>query len=43
MNTTKRKGLVSILSDETAYGLGVVLKCGVCLALMTLLVVIGVS
>ena len=43
MNTTKRKGLVSILSDEPAYGLGVVLKCGVCLALLTLLVVIGVS
>jgi hypothetical protein len=43
MNTTKRQRLVSTLSDESTRALGVVLKCGICLALLTLLVVIGVS
>jgi hypothetical protein len=43
MNTTKRQRLVSAMSDERTRGLGVVLKCGVCLALLTLLVAIGVG
>jgi hypothetical protein len=41
MNTTERQRLASTLSDEPAHALGVVLKCAVCLALLTLLVVIG--
>ena len=41
MNTTRRQRLVSTMSDEPTYALGVVLKCGICLALLTLLVVIG--
>jgi len=41
MQTTERKQLVSTMTVEPAHALGVVLKCGVCLALLTLLLVIG--
>jgi hypothetical protein len=41
MNSTERQRLVSTMADEPTRALGVVLKCGICLALLTLLVVIG--
>jgi hypothetical protein len=43
MNTTERQRLASTMSNEPTHALGVVLKCGICLALLTLLVAIGGS
>ncbi len=41
MHSTERQRLVSTMSHEPAHALGVILKCGVCLALLILLAVIG--
>lgn len=41
MLNSERQSLNSTMAHEPASALGAVLKCGVCLALMTLLVVIG--
>jgi len=41
MHTTERQRLVSTMAVEPAHAVGVVLKCGICLALLTLLLVIG--
>jgi hypothetical protein len=41
MHTTERQQVVSTMTVEPARALGVVLKCGVCLALLILLMVIG--
>jgi hypothetical protein len=41
VNTTERQQLLSNMADAPTYALAVVLKCSVCLALLTLLVVIG--
>jgi len=43
MHTTERQQVVSTMTAEPARALGAVLKCGVCLALLTLLLVIGNS
>ena len=43
MQATERKRLVSTLSREGAYGLGTVLKCSICLAILNLLIAIGNS
>jgi hypothetical protein len=41
MNTTERQRLLSTMADAPTQALAVVLKCAVCLALLTLLVVVG--
>lgn len=41
MHSTERNRLVSTMTVKRARALGVVLKCGICLALLTLLLVIG--
>ena len=41
MHTTERQQVVSTMTVEPARALGVVLKCGICLALLILLMVIG--
>ena len=41
MHTTEHQRLVSTMTVEPAHALGVVLKCGICLALLILLMVIG--
>ncbi len=41
MQTTERQRLVSTMSVAPTYGLGSVLKCGICLAFLLLLVAIG--
>jgi len=41
MNATRLQRLASISPDEPARCVGVVVKCGICLAVLTLLVVIG--
>jgi hypothetical protein len=41
VNTAERKRLVWTTSNEPTHSLEVILKCGVCLALLALLIVIG--
>ena len=41
MHNAERQRLVSTLSHEPTYTLGTALKCGICLAFLILLVVIG--
>jgi len=41
MHSRERQRLVSTMTVDRAHALGVVLKCSVCLALLTLLLVIG--
>jgi len=41
MHTTERQQVVSTMAVEPAHAVGVVLKCGICLALLALLLVIG--
>jgi len=41
VNTTERQKLLSTMADTPTRTLGVVLKCGICLALLILLMVIG--
>ncbi len=41
MQTTERQRLISTMTVEPAHAVAAALKCGVCLALLTLLLVIG--
>ncbi len=43
MRTTRREKLMRMTSDESAYGVATVLKCGVCIGFLALITVIGFS
>ncbi len=43
MQTAERERLMRMMSDESAYGVATVLKCGVCIGLLALIAVIGFS
>lgn len=43
MQTTRHERLMRMTSDESAYGVATVVKCGACIGFLALLTVIGFS